>query len=76
MIGAIVLMMAAPAATAPVVVNDEHNEARRLHVGDTGIDCVRLPCPSRGVFEPDERGFAARSRLLYADLDGKPRRYR
>jgi len=72
MIGAIILLMAAPAPAAlPVIVNDEHSEARRLHVGDTDIDCVRLPCPSRGVFEPDERGFAVRDRLLYVDLDGK-----
>ncbi len=68
MIGAILLIMVAQAAPLPVV--DEHSAARRLHIGDTGIDCVRLPCPSRGIFEPDDRGFAARDRLLYVDLDG------
>lgn len=72
MIGAIILMVVAPTSAAPaVVMNEKHTEARRLQVGDTGIDCVRLPCPSRGVFEPDERGFATRDRLLYVDLDGK-----
>lgn len=75
MIGAIVFRMAAPAASGPVVVNDENSGARRLHGSDAGIDCV-LAVPGRGVFEPADRRLIARDRLLYGDLDGKPRRHR
>jgi hypothetical protein len=53
----------------PLVATPEDSAAMRMHVGDTGIRCVRLPCASRGVFLPDETG-RARTELLYADRDG------
>lgn len=61
-----------PAETppAPLVASGTQAEAGRLHIGNTGINCLRLPCPSRAVFVPDERGQADRNNLLYADLDG------
>ncbi len=42
----------------------------RYHIGDTGIRCVRLPCPSRALYVPDARGMADRHNLIYADMDG------
>lgn len=55
----------------PLVATPDDAGSIRIHVGHTGIRCLRLPCPSRGVFVPDERGHAARDRMLYADTDGK-----
>lgn len=43
----------------------------RLHVGATGIHCVKTPCPARAVFEPGPGGKAERQRMIYIDLDGK-----
>ena len=55
----------------PLVASPGDVGPMRIHVGDTGIKCVRLPCPSRGVFVPDEQSHAARDRMLYADMDGE-----
>lgn len=55
----------------PLVAMPDDAGPMRIHIGNTGINCLRLPCPSRGVFVPDERGHAARDRMLYADMDGK-----
>ncbi|MFC4256464.1 hypothetical protein GRI97_09945 [Altererythrobacter xixiisoli] len=57
-------------APPPMVANDDKAEAGRLHIGNTGIACVKDPCPRRAVFVPDERGQADRNNLLYVDLDG------
>lgn len=65
---AVLLFQSAP---APLVANDANAVAGRLHVGDTGIRCVQLPCPSRGVYEPDDAGVADRNALLFAGLDGR-----
>lgn len=59
------------AAPPPHVANSDQAEAMTLYVGDTNIRCVRMPCPSRGVFEPDDAGNADRNALLYADTDGQ-----
>jgi len=43
-----------------------------LNVGVTGITCLRLPCPHRGVFLPGGSSLQARrAALLYADIDGR-----
>lgn len=55
----------------PLVATPDDAGPMRIHVGNTGIRCLRLPCPSRGVFVPDEQGHAARDRMLHADIDGK-----
>jgi len=57
--------LAEPLAATPGGVG-----AMRIHVGNTAIQCLRLPCPSRGVFVPDEQSHAARDRMLYSDMDG------
>ncbi|GEM_PF-2165859 len=61
-----------PAETVPppLVAQGHDAEAGRLHIGNTGIMCARLPCPSRAVFVPDANGRADRNDLLYADTDG------
>lgn len=58
-------------APPPHVANGPRAEAGLLHVGETGIRCLRLPCPSRGLFVPGARGQAERQTLLYADRDGR-----
>lgn len=64
-------LVAAQFAPAPLVANDGKAAAARLHIGDTGIRCVRLPCPSRALFEPQSPdGHVTRERMLYVDLDG------
>lgn len=51
--------------------DDDKAAAARLHIGDTGIRCARLPCPSRALFEPQPPGsHAARDRMLYVDSGG------
>lgn len=65
------LLTLAQVAPPPHVANSAQAPAVRLHVGDTGIRCVRMPCPSRGVYEPDDAGNADRNALLYADVDGR-----
>lgn len=65
---AVLLLQSAP---APLVANDEEAAAGRLHVGNTSIRCLRLPCPARGVFEPNDAGAADRNQLLFVDLDGQ-----
>jgi len=55
----------------PLVETPGDAGAMRVHVGNTAIQCLRLPCPSRGVFVPDEQSHAARDRMLYADMDGE-----
>lgn len=57
-------------APAPFVADSAAGAPGRLHIGDTGIRCVRMPCPSRGVYQPGENGHAVRGQLLYADPDG------
>ncbi|MET0249487.1 MAG: hypothetical protein ABW164_07140 [Sphingobium sp.] len=65
-------LVATPATLPePLVATPDDAGPMRLHVGDTGIRCLRLPCPSRGVFVPDDQGHAARDRMLYTDVDGK-----
>lgn len=41
----------------------------RLHVGSTGIHCLRFPCPHRGVFIPGVVRITRASDLLYAAID-------
>lgn len=68
------LSQAAVSATAPpepTVATPDDARPMRIHVGNTGIRCLRQPCPARGVFVPDEQGHAARDQMLYADMDGK-----
>lgn len=68
---ALLALAAAQAAPPPLVANDDKATASRLHIGDTGIRCARLPCPSRALFEPQPPdGHAARDRMLYVDFDG------
>ena len=48
------------------------DSAMTLRVGRTGIMCVRLPCPHRGIYRPGAKDMQAlRRSLLYADLDEK-----
>ena len=56
--------------TEPLVATAGDARPMRIHVGDTAIKCVRLPCPSRGVFVPDEQGHASSEAMLYVDMDG------
>lgn len=65
---AALLLQSAP---PPLVANSGDAAAGRLHVGSTSIRCLRLPCPSRGVFQPNEAGAADRNQLLFVDLDGR-----
>lgn len=58
-------------APPPLVANGPRAEAGLLHVGETGIRCLRLPCPGRGLYVPGARGQAERQNLLYADRDGR-----
>lgn len=62
-------VMAPASATEPLVARPGDSKAMRLHIGDTGIRCVRLPCPARGVFVPTP-GADMRDHLLYSDSDG------
>lgn len=64
----LVLFQAAP---PPLVANSDQAEAMTLYVGDTNIRCMLMPCPSRGVFGPDDAGNANPDDLLYADNDGR-----
>lgn len=57
-------------APPPFVANSEEAPGARLHIGDTGIRCVRLPCPSRAVFAPGTEDHAVRQSMLYVDTDG------
>lgn len=67
-LAALLLLQSSP---PPMVANDANAIAGRLYVGDTAIRCLRLPCPGRAVYEPDDAGAADRNRLMYADLDGR-----
>lgn len=67
LVGVAILQDAPP----PLVANDARAPGARLHIGDTKIRCIQLPCPSRAVFEPDAQGHAVRDRMLYVDTDGK-----
>ncbi|WP_315762666.1 hypothetical protein [Sphingomonas sp. Y38-1Y] len=67
---ALAVLAAQVTHTGPLVATAEDSAAMRMHVGDTGIRCVKLPCPSRGVFLPDRDG-SPQKELLYADRDGK-----
>ncbi len=58
-------------APPPLVANGPRAEAGLLHIGETGIRCLRLPCPGRGLFVPGPWGQADRQNLLYADRDGR-----
>lgn len=58
-------------APPPFVAEGARAQAGLLHVGETGIRCLRLPCPGRGLFAPGARGQAERESLLYADRDGR-----
>lgn len=73
-------MIAALIAVATLLIDaparaqqDDAGEGRqRLYVGRTGIQCLRLPCPHRGIFLPGLAGSRGLRRpLLYADVDGK-----
>ena len=68
---ALAAMMLGPGMTGQLVAKEANEPAMRLHVGDTGILCVRLPCPTRGVFIPAGHGLEVRKNLLYTDLDGQ-----
>lgn len=52
------------------VATPEDSGAIRIHVGDTGIRCVKLPCPSRGVFVPDPQKGGVSADFLLTDRDG------
>lgn len=58
-------------APPPFVANNSKAPGARLHIGDTGIRCVQMPCPSRAVFEPNAQGHAVKDRMLFVDADGK-----
>lgn len=64
-------MAAQAVASGPDVATPGDAAGRRIHIGDTGIRCVKLPCPSRGVFLPDEVQGNGWPALLLADLDGR-----
>lgn len=68
---AIFALAALQAAPPSFVATPEAAQGVRLHVGETGIRCLRLPCPARAVFEPGESGRAMRERMAYVDLDGR-----
>lgn len=55
----------------PMVAQAGNASAMRLHIGNTGIKCLRLPCPSRGVFVPPKASRTTRPASLYSDVDGK-----
>ncbi len=66
-VGGIALATAAGSALAQDKPVDQ-----RLNVGRTGITCVRLPCPHRGIYMLGARDLPSlRRALLYADLDGR-----
>ncbi len=68
---AMLVLAAAQGTPPPFVANDAQAQAARLHIGDTGIRCVRQPCPSRALFDPKGQvGQADREAMLYVDLDG------
>lgn len=71
-IGSMMMAILAQAATGePLVATPDNAGPMRIHVGDTGIRCVKFPCPSRAVFLPvGERGVTQKE-LLYTDRDGK-----
>ena len=62
--------LAQSAISEPLVATEGHAAPMRLHIGDTGIRCARLPCPSRGVFIPQQQAGEVRGALLYSDMDG------
>lgn len=62
--------LAQSAISQPLVATEGDAAPMRLHIGDTGIRCVRLPCPSRGVFLPREPANGVREGLLYSDMEG------
>lgn len=67
-VGSIVLLSATVAGAQDGQVRQE---AQRLNIGRTGIQCVRLPCPHRGIFLPGAANMQGLHRMpLYADLDG------
>lgn len=67
----LIAITASQEAPPPFVANDAKAPGARLHIGDTGIRCVQMPCPSRAVFEPDAQGRASTNRMLYVDADGQ-----
>jgi hypothetical protein len=67
----IAAMVAQAPAPGPDVAIPDDAAGRRIHVGDTGIKCVKLPCPSRGVFLPGRAQNGGRPTLLLADHDGR-----
>ena len=62
--------LAHAAISEPMVATEGDAGPMRLHIGDTGIRCVRTPCPSRAVFLPREQTSKVRGGLLYSDMDG------
>ncbi|MGE4323174.1 MAG: hypothetical protein AB7E60_09120 [Sphingobium sp.] len=69
---ALLTLSAVEAAPPPLVANDGEAQAARLHIGDTRIRCVRLPCPGRALFVPrSPGGQAMRDTMLYVDVDGR-----
>ena len=65
------LTLSAAQVAPPLVANDDTAESGRLHIGDTGIRCARLPCPGRALFQPQPPdGHASRDQMLYVDVDG------
>jgi len=71
-IGSLVMAALAPATSGrPLVATPEDSAAMRIHVGDTGIKCVKFPCPSRGVYLPEDADAEKPLELLYTDPDGK-----
>ncbi|MCW2365122.1 hypothetical protein M2341_000569 [Sphingobium sp. B7D2B] len=68
---AMLALAGAQMAPPPLVANDDQAHAARLHIGDTGVRCVRQPCPSRALFDPKgQAGQTDRQAMLYVDLDG------
>lgn len=71
-VGGLVLVAALAWGHSPANATGENAPDQLLRVGATGIMCVKLPCPSRGVFLPSVSGLNARRQaLLYTDADGK-----
>jgi hypothetical protein len=68
----IIAMMATQVSVpGPDVAQSDDATGQRMHIGDTGIRCVKFPCPSRGLFLPGETGDRREMTLLAADYDGR-----
>jgi hypothetical protein len=58
-------------APGPDVALPDDAVGQRMHIGDTGIRCVKFPCPSRGLFLPAGTEDGREMTLLVTDRDGR-----